>query len=154
MYGYTIFNNLSQEINRKLMDKNSVINIYMIDPDNVFVSSYSNHWYNDNGEKLKSKINESQEFLLSKINELNKRNEINGELNIFVNIKNPINYSFYLFDKKAFFVPSKNVTTKEFVPLTLEAEKTSDPEALYNKIRTELNMMKNDHCFSKFSINE
>ncbi|MEH6764682.1 MAG: hypothetical protein V7655_09305 [Aequorivita antarctica] len=154
MYGYTIFNNLSQEINRKLMDKNSVINIYMIAPENVFVSSYSSHWYNDNGEKLKSKINESKEFLLSKVKELKKRNEINGELNIFENTKNPINYSFYLFDKKAFYVPSKNVTTKEFVPLTLEAEKTSDPEALYNKISTELNMMKNDHCFLKISIDE
>lgn len=154
VYGYTIFNDLSEEISFKLSQAESVVNIYIMDPENAFVKSYSKHWYEDDGEKVKLKIEESKNLLLKKTRDLSKRGNFKGELNIYLNKVNPVNYSFYLFDNKVFYVPSKNVTTKEFIPLCIMAEKTSDPSAIYNKIAMELDMMKKDNCFKKIKFEE
>lgn len=158
MYGSTILNTLSQEISYSLSKKENVINIYIMDEKNPFLQAFASIWEDKNSSydenKLKSKIDDTVKLFREKKNELTKSNSLNGELNLYKNIKSPINYSFYLFDDKIYFVPSKNVSTKEFIPITILGQKTSESDSLYNKIKMELDLMKRDNNFTKIDIDE
>lgn len=155
MYGSTILNTLSEEISFLLSKKNTSLNVYLMDESNPFLEASSKIWSLKNESysfaNLQERINNSLDLFKEKRNHLKSENSLNGELNVFKNKKSTINYSFYLFDEKLFFVPSKNVSTKEFIPMTILADKTPDKNknALYNKIKYELELMKSDECFEK-----
>jgi hypothetical protein len=149
-YGYTILNSLSHQINYILSKEGSEVNIYIMGSNNPFLEAYSKFWYGDeNTDKLNKKIVETIALLKNK-----NRNSMNGSLNVFFNEKSPVNYSFYLFEDKVFYVPTKNTQSKEFSPITILAQKTSVEDSLFNKIRYELNIMKEDNCFKKLDLDE
>tara|TARA_R110000744_G_scaffold305286_2_gene413576 strand:- start:5440 stop:6252 length:813 start_codon:yes stop_codon:yes gene_type:complete len=154
-YGYTILNNLSHEINYVLSKEKSEVNIYLMDISNPFATSYSKFWFNeDDTKKIHHKIKETLRLLKGKYQDLKKRNALNGKLNVYLNQKSPINYSFYLFDNKLFFVPSKNTQSKEFSPICILAQRTAVENALFNKVSRELKRLKEDECFKKVNLDE
>lgn len=154
-YGYTILNNLSDSINFNLTLKENEINIFLMNEKNPFISSLAKFWYgNDDSEKLINKINDSTRLIKNKYKELKNRNALNGKINLYSNVKSPVNYSFYLFDNKIFFIPSKNITTKEFTPITILAQKTSVENSLFRKVSEELSRMKEDNCFIEINLDE
>jgi len=154
-YGYTILNTLSHQISFALSKKDTEVNIYLMSDDNPFSKSYSKFWFNeDNNNKFKQKSEETLRLLKGKYNELRKNNSLNGEFNVYMNKKSPVNYSFYLFDDKLFFVPSKNTQSKEFSPVCILAQKTSVDNALYNKVNKELETQKSNNVFDLIKLDE
>lgn len=158
MYGNTILNSLSDELSLILSKKETTVNIYLMDKENPFLKASASVWSEKNEsytiEKISAKIDSTTKLFQEKINHLKSEGSLNGTLKLFSNLKNPVNYSFYLFDDKIFFVPAKNVSTKEFIPLTLMATKTpeSNKNALYNKIRKELDLMLKDNSFKEIDL--
>jgi hypothetical protein len=139
-YGNTALNMLSEEISNLLSKEGSTLNIYFLDATNPFLSGYAKLWgYTE--ENLKKKINDSIELLKNKKEELSRQNRLKGELNVFLLLKYPIHYSFYFCDDILYFVPSKHYESKEFVPLTIKAQKSTIKGALYNKISEDLSLI-------------
>lgn len=154
-YGYTILNNLSDSINYNLSIKENEVNIFIMDKKNPFISSLSKFWYGDNQtEKLANRITETECLIINKYKELKNRNSLNGKIKLYSNKNSPVNYSFYLFDEKVFFVPSKNILTKEIAPITILAQKTSVKNSLYKKVSKELLQMKEENCFIEINLDE
>ena len=153
-YGYTILNNLRNDINYMLSRENTVVNIYLMGKKNPFIDAYSKFWYGDGLAKLEQKLDQSIQELKDNFKDLNNRNALIGELKVFINNVSPVNYSFYQFEEELFFVPSKNIETKGFSPITIRAQRTSVKDSLYNKVATELNRMRDEDYFEKMELNE
>ncbi|MCL3779516.1 hypothetical protein EMN47_03845 [Prolixibacteraceae bacterium JC049] len=137
-YGYSLLNNLSEELSDMLRRKDSEINIYMLAEDNPFVKTLQDYWkIKDFGTKIK----DSKEILQNKLKELSNNKELNGELKLYLNKKYPINYSFYICDDEIYVVPSKIYDAKEWVPFAIRAQKTINKKALYNKFVREFELM-------------
>lgn len=156
MYGSTILNSISEDLSFALSKKDTAIEVYIMDPENKFISGFADLWKEQklDEEGIKSKIEDTKILLKSKFEELNKRNALNGSLKLFYIKKNPVSHSYYLFDDKVFFVPSKNVSTKEFVPFTILAQESANPNGIFKKISKELSMMKSDNCFEEIRLDD
>lgn len=158
MYGSTILNTLSEEINFSLSKKGNIVNIYIMDESNPFILASAGVWGESNQshtiEKITGRIEDTIQLFNSKQKELSKDSNLKGELNVYKNIKSPVNFSFYLFDDKVYYVPSKNVSTKEFIPITILGQKTADSNSLFNKVKLELDLMKKDDSFKKIEFDE
>ena len=141
-YGSTILNTLNEEISHCLSRKNRTLKLFLLDIESPFIKGYEQLWNYKEGA-LKNKIQESIKLLKNKISELNKQNELKGELEIYSIKKYPVNYSFYICDDLIYFVPSKHYESKEFVPLVIKAQKTIDKNALYNKICRDIELIMN-----------
>lgn len=154
-YGYTILNTLSHQISFALSKKDTEINIYLMSDENPFSKSYSKFWFNnDDNDKFKQKSEETIRLLKGKYKQLKRTNALNGKFNVYLNKKSPVNYSFYLFDDKLFFVPSKNTQSKEFSPICILAQKTSVENALFNKVDKELEILKSNEVFDLIKFDD
>lgn len=154
-YGYTILNNLRNDINYMLSRENTVVNIYLMGKKNPFMDAYSKFWYGDGQRaKLEQKVDQSIQELKDNYDDLTKRKALIGKLNIYINDVSPVNYSFYRFEEELFFVPTKNIETKGFSPITILAQRTSVKDSLYNKVTTELNRMRDEKYFNELELNE
>lgn len=139
-YGATILNTISQDLNFLLSKPNSQLNIILISIDNPFAIGYCKLWgYSES--TFKEKIEATKSLLNDKIEYLKKQNSLNGNFKLFENKAYPINYSFYRCDDIVYFVPTKHNGTKEYVPITIKAQKTIEPEAIYNKCIRDLELM-------------
>ena len=139
-YGHTTINMLSEEISILLSKEGNSLKIYFMDETNPFLPGYAKLWgYTE--ENLKNKINESIDLIKNKRDELIRQNRFKGKLEVFQLLKYPIHYSFYFCDDILYFVPSKHYESKDFVPLTLKAQKSTIKGALYNKISEDLSLI-------------
>lgn len=136
-YGRTVLNNLKESINKLLNKRGTILNIYLLDKENPFISGYEKLWGYKEG-KLVSLIDETKELLEDKIGELKKQDDLRGELNIYSNKKYPIHSSFYFCDDVIYFVPSKHYGSRDFVPPVIKAQRTIEKTALYNKVSKDL----------------
>lgn len=143
MYGDSFVNTSTKSIQLLLSKDNSKFRYVMYSSNNKFIESYGNHWgvvdenpkYNMDG--LKSKI-------LSVKNDLKRLSEKkhqNCEFELFEIQSAPISYSFYRMDDELFFVPSKNIRSKEIKPAVFQFKKTAFDYSMFNKLLSELELM-------------
>ena len=126
--------------------------------DNEFINPFGTLWSNSNPENdnngIIQEINSTVGIYKEKHQTLKKQGKLKGKLNVFSINRNPVSYSFYLFSDVAFFVPSKNATTKEFYPMVLKVVPTGDEDCLFSKITKELQLMTKEESFTKLDLDE
>lgn len=157
MYGVSFFSNSSDSIKKMLQKTGSQLRVFLFDEENSFVQAYSDHWIKSNDtytkELIQAKINETVNDILIPIKEdLDSRRLYKGKLEIYKVTTAPINYSFYRIDDQLFFVPSKNKSSKQFIPHVFHVRKTKNENCIYNKIEVELDDMINENEFTLINV--
>lgn len=143
MYGDSFLNTSTKAIQLLLAKDNSYFRYIMYSIDNKFIESYGNHWgviddnpkYNKDG--LKSKIKNVKNDL----KRLSEKKHQNCKFELFEIQSAPISYSFYRIDDEIFFVPSKNIRSKEIKPAVFQFKKTAYEYSMFNKLLFELELM-------------
>lgn len=154
MYGDSFVNTSTKAIQLLLSKDNSKLRYIMYGSSNAFLSSYGNHWgvvdespkYNEDG--LKSKIQSVKKYLKT----LSDSKHQNCEFELFEIQSAPLSYSFYRMDDEVFFVPSKNIRSKEVKPAVFQFKKTASNFSMFNKILFELELMINNQEVIKVEL--
>jgi hypothetical protein len=143
MYGDTFINSSSKSIQLLLSKDNSKFRYFMYSLNNKFIESYGNHWgviednpkYNEDGLKLKIK------GVKNDLKRLVEKKHQNCSFDFYEIQSSPISYSFYRVDDDLFFVPSKNIRSKEIKPAVFQFKKTAFDFSMFNKLISELELM-------------
>lgn len=143
MYGDSFLNTSTRSILSLLSKENSNLRYVMYSLENKFIDSYGYYWgvigdnpkYNEDGLKMKIKgVRLDLKKLIEK-----KHNNCSFK---FYEIQNsPISYSFYRMDEELFFVPNKNINSKEIKPVVFHFKKTKSENSMYNKVKIEFELM-------------
>lgn len=147
MYGDSFLNSSSTAIQKVLERNNSKLRFFMYSPENKFIDAYGHYWgeidpnpkYNETG--IKSKI----ESVKVDLKNLVKNKNINCEFEFFEIQNAPMSYSFYKVDNEIFFVPNKNIRSKEIKPPVFHFKRTSSGNSMYRKLEDELEMLINSN---------
>lgn len=143
MYADRFFNTSSSALIKLLAKENTKLRCFIYSKSNEFIRAYCNHWtyglseseYNITG--VGSKIDGVEKL----IKRLNNRKNDNSFVELYEIKRSPISYSFYRIDNELYFVPSKNITSKEVKPAVFHFKKTKNETAMFSKIEAELNQM-------------
>lgn len=128
-YGLTVLNTLSEQINFILSNPDKSVSIAFLSEKNPFINGLAQHW-DIKPEELIDRIKQSKRVVTDLAKEKKNQN-----LFLYDNHSYPINYSFYMLDDLVYFVPTKLCNPKSFVPFTIKAQRTSENEALFGKIK-------------------
>jgi hypothetical protein len=130
IYGSTVIKELSRTMQNRLREEDFSIKIYLLDKDNPFVESLGNLWAKDNekynSDGIRSKIDDVKKEIDTICKNLKKKNELNGNIEVYQLKYHPVFFSFYQFDNSVVFVPTKNVEEKYFQIPSFVCEKIID----------------------------
>lgn len=154
MYGDSFLNTSTKAIQSVLAKDNSKLRYVIYSIDNKFIESYGNHWgviednpkYNEEG--LKSKIRGVKNDLKRLVEEKHK----NCSFDFYEIQSSPISYSFFRVDDELFFVPNKNIRSKEIKPAVFQFKKTTYGFSMFNKLINELELMINNKDIIKAEL--
>lgn len=156
-FGNTILNLLSDELVESYK-KEKDIRIFILNNDNKFIEGLGALWGSNNHdydkEGIIKKIDSSLNSLKAAIKEVKSKNELKANIEIYQLRLNPVFYSFYILDDKIYYTPSKIVASKNFPPLTILAQKTSNKGSIYNKCSYELNDILASSSYQKITDKE
>lgn len=135
VYAGTVLGDVSRVLKEKLQQKDVSIKIYLMHEENHFVDALGKLWGKDreayNAEGIRNKIQDSTELLLSIKKNLEKRGKLKADFEVYKLLYHPVFFSFYIFDKKIIFSPSKNIEKKLFSTPSILCKKT-DTKGLYD----------------------
>lgn len=143
MYGDSFLNTSTSSIQSLLSKDNSSLRYAIYSLDNKFIEAYGNHWGTiENNPKytadgLKRKINGVRDDLKRLI----EKKHPNCTFTFYEIKSSPISYSFYRMDDELFFVPSKNIRSKEIKPVVFQFKKTKFDHSMFNRVKTEFDLM-------------
>lgn len=140
MYGDSFINSSSTSIQKVLEKNDSKLRFFMYSPDNKFIDAYGYYWgeidpnpkYNASG--IKTKIENVKHDLRTLIKDKN----VNCQFEFYEILNAPISYSYYKVDNEIFFVPNKNMRSKEIKPPVFHFKRTSSDNSMYRKLENEL----------------
>ncbi|MDO9261997.1 MAG: hypothetical protein Q7U08_08660 [Flavobacteriaceae bacterium] len=146
MYGDSFLNTSTKAIQSVLAKDNSKFRYVIYSIDNKFIESYGNHWgviednpkYNEAGLKLKI------QGVKNDLKRLVEKKHQNCSFDFYEIQSSPISYSFYRVDDELFFVPNKNIRSKEIKPAVFQFKKTAYGFSMFNKLISELELMINN----------
>ena len=121
MYADRFFNTSSKALSSLLANENTILRCFLFSTSNKFIDAYGNHWANEdvdseyNSPGIISKLN-NVKLLISKLNEKKNNRSV---LELYEIQSAPLSYSFYRIDNELYFVPSKNIRSKEIIKVDL-----------------------------------
>ncbi|WP_027385162.1 hypothetical protein [Chryseobacterium gregarium] len=145
MFGSSFFGTNELTLKKFLSNKSAKCRIFIYSQHNNFIDSYGNQWGSDNvkynRDGIKSLILNTEVLLKQIYNGIDSNNRADFEI---YKIKDaPISYSFYRFDDKLYYVPSKISASKLTKHPVILYEKTQDQSNFYNSIIKEIDEMIN-----------
>lgn len=143
MYGDSFVNTSTKAIQSLLARDSTTFRFFLYAESNKFIESYGYHWgESDNNEKYKAEgLRTKVRQIKSDLTRLASNKNTKCTFEVFEIQHSPISYSFYKIDDEMFFVPSKNVKSKEIKPFVFHCRKTTNKSAIYNKVAFELDAM-------------
>jgi hypothetical protein len=143
MYADRFFNTTSNAFTSLLAKENTKLRCFIYSPSNKFIEGYGNHWGDELNEPEYSSegIIKKIENVVKLIKKLNEKKNNNSTVELYQIQSAPVSYSFYKIDNELYFVPSKNIRSKEVKPAVFHFEKTRMADTMFSKIETEINAM-------------
>jgi hypothetical protein len=143
MYGDSFLSSSSKAIQSVLAKDNSKLRYIIYSKDNAFIESYGNYWgvigdnpkYNKDGLRLKI------QGVKKDLKELVEKKHQNCSFDFYEIQSSPISYSFFRADDELFFVPNKNIRSKDIKPAVFQFKKTAYSFSILNKLTSELEKM-------------
>ena len=143
MYADRFFNTSTKALTSLLSHENTRLRCFIYSKSNKFIAAYGNHWGAElnNSEYTSDGIVSKLENVVALISRLNEKKNNTSVMELFEIKSAPISYSFYRIDNELYFVPSKNIRSKEIKPAVFYFKKTNSEATMFSKIEAELNAM-------------
>lgn len=146
MYADRFFNTSSNALISLLAKQNSSLRCFIYSNSNKFIEAYGNHWSagQNTSEYSANGIISKLEGVVKFFENLNTKKNIKSVFELYEIQSAPISYSFYKIDKELYFVPSKNIRSKEIKPAVFHFKKTDNESTMFSKIEAEIEAMINN----------
>lgn len=143
MYGDRFFNTSSKAISSLLAKENSTLRCFIFSKSNKFIEAFGSYWGDEqsNLEYTADGIKNKIDNVLKLIKRFNENKNKLSTLELYEIQNAPISNSFYIIDGELYFVPNKNLKSKESKPAVFHFKKTNDETTMYKKMKNDLNSM-------------
>lgn len=143
---------LEHALKKKLRDPDFNINIYLMHKDNPFLVSLGSLWgKNDSSydlDGLKQKIDRVLKDLVRLKKSLIREKSDHNNLNVYKLKYHPVFFSFYRFDDKLVFIPTKLIEQKNINIPSFNFNNTGKDSDIYNWCMSQLDIIKDDSTSS------
>lgn len=143
MYGDSFFNTSSKALNSLLSKENSILRCFTYSKSNKFIDAFGSYWGDEqnDSEYTADGIKNKLDNVLNLIKRFNENKNKLSTLELYEIQNAPISNSFYVIDGELYFVPNKNLKSKESKPAVFHFKRTNDETTMFSKIKNDLTAM-------------